>query len=75
MYDKRTHLLGPFLRMFFVLRTGSCHALTQDPFSKSLVLSQFNSSLEWLKHELLKKGFHFRTLAGVMSIKQRIDAL
>lgn len=47
----------------------------QDPTSKSLVFSQYNSSLEWLKHALPKKGFEFRTLTGKMSRKQRTDSL
>ncbi|CAN0006891.1 unnamed protein product, partial [Sphacelaria rigidula] len=47
----------------------------KDPSSKSLVFSQFNSSLEWLKHELPKKGFQFRTLTGSMTRKARSDAL
>lgn len=47
----------------------------QDPTSKSLVFSQYNSSLAWLKHALPKRGFGFRTLTGNMSRKQRTDAL
>eukprot|EP00752_Nemacystus_decipiens_P018369 g16478.t1 len=48
---------------------------TKDPSSKSLVFSQYNSSLDWLKRTLPKKGFQFRTLTGSMSLKQRTDAL
>lgn len=51
------------------------YVLWQDPTSKSLVFSQFSSSLEWLKHALPKHGFEFRTLTGSMSRKQRTDAL
>lgn len=47
----------------------------QDPTSKSLVFSQYNSSLDWLKHALPKRGFEFRTLTGAMSRKQRSDSL
>ncbi|CAN0455310.1 unnamed protein product, partial [Scytosiphon promiscuus] len=47
----------------------------QDPTSKSLVFSQFNSSLEWLKRSLPKRGFQFRTLTGSMSRTQRTNAL
>ncbi len=47
----------------------------KDPSSKSLVFSQFNSSLEWLKRTLPKKGFQFRTLTGNMSRTQRTAAL
>ncbi|CAJ1949446.1 unnamed protein product [Cylindrotheca closterium] len=46
-----------------------------DPTSKSLVFSQFNSTLEWLKQELPAHGFQFRTLAGSMTMKQRAKAL
>ncbi|CAM9715351.1 unnamed protein product, partial [Ectocarpus sp. 12 AP-2014] len=47
----------------------------KDPTSKSLVFSQFNSSLEWLKRTLPKRGFQFRTLTGSMSRTQRTAAL
>lgn len=47
----------------------------KDPTSKSLVFSQFNSSLAWLMEALPKRGFGFRTLTGNMSRKQRTDAL
>ncbi|CAM9694657.1 unnamed protein product [Ascophyllum nodosum] len=47
----------------------------KDPTSKSLVFSQFNTSLEWLKHALPKRGFQFRTLNGSMTMRQRADAL
>ncbi|CAN0153840.1 unnamed protein product [Scytosiphon promiscuus] len=47
----------------------------QDPTSKSLVFSQFNSSLEWLKRTLPKRGFQFRTLTGAMTRNQRTAAL
>eukprot|EP00429_Kryptoperidinium_foliaceum_P043107 CAMPEP_0176102834 /NCGR_PEP_ID=MMETSP0120_2-20121206/51588_1 /TAXON_ID=160619 /ORGANISM="Kryptoperidinium foliaceum, Strain CCMP 1326" /LENGTH=1287 /DNA_ID=CAMNT_0017436909 /DNA_START=94 /DNA_END=3957 /DNA_ORIENTATION=- len=46
-----------------------------DPSSKSLVFSQFSSTLEWLQEELPKHGFQYRTLAGSMSMKQRARAL
>ena len=39
------------------------------------MFSQYNSSLEWLKHALPKKGFQFRTLTGGMSRKQRTASL
>ncbi|CAM9341014.1 unnamed protein product, partial [Laminaria digitata] len=54
-------------------KLSAIHA--EDPTSKSLVFSQFNSSLEWLKRTLPKCGFEFRTLTGSMSRKQRTDAL
>eukprot|EP00904_Undaria_pinnatifida_P006227 jgi/Undpi1/2734/HiC_scaffold_14.g06112.m1 len=47
----------------------------KDPTSKSLVFSQFNSSLDWLKRSLPKLGFQFRTLTGNMSRTQRTNAL
>eukprot|EP00752_Nemacystus_decipiens_P018364 g16475.t1 len=56
-----------------VQKLADIHA--KDPTSKSLVFSQFNSSLDWLKRTLPKKGFQFRTLTGSMSRKQRTDAL
>ncbi|CAM9694406.1 unnamed protein product [Ascophyllum nodosum] len=46
-----------------------------DPTSKTLVFSQFNSSLEWLQHALPREGFQFRTLTSVMSMSQRAEAL
>ncbi|CAN0154117.1 unnamed protein product [Ectocarpus fasciculatus] len=56
-----------------VEKLAGIHA--KDPSSKSLVFSQFNSSLEWLKRTLPKKGFQFRTLTGNMSRTQRTAAL
>lgn len=50
-------------------------ARENDPTSKSLVFSQFNSTLKWLKEELPKHGFEFRTLSGSMSMKQRAKSL
>jgi SNF2 family DNA or RNA helicase len=47
----------------------------EDPTSKSLVFSQYTSTLTWLKEELPKHGFQFRTLSGDMSMKQRAMAL
>ena len=47
----------------------------EDPSSKSLVFSQYTSTLNWLKEELPKHGFQFRTLSGKMSMKQRAKAL
>mmetsp|Transcript_23273 Transcript_23273/g.55031 ORF Transcript_23273/g.55031 Transcript_23273/m.55031 type:complete len:1470 (-) Transcript_23273:218-4627(-) len=46
-----------------------------EPDSKSLVFSQFSSTLDWLKLELPKHGFQFRTLSGKMSMKKRAKAL
>lgn len=43
--------------------------------AKSLVFSQFNSSLKYLQEELPKHGFQFRTLSGDMSMKKRAKAL
>lgn len=47
----------------------------EEPESKSLVFSQFSSTLQWMKQELPKHGFQFRTLSGDMSMKKRADAL
>jgi len=47
----------------------------EEPDSKSLVFSQFSSTLDWLKTELPKHGFQFRTLSGDMSMTKRAKAL
>lgn len=49
------------------IRTGS--------IAKSLVFSQFSSTLDWLKVELPKHGFQFRTLSGDMTMTKRAKAL
>jgi SWI/SNF-related matrix-associated actin-dependent regulator of chromatin subfamily A3 len=46
-----------------------------EPDSKSLVFSQFSSTLQWMKQELPKHGFQFRTLSGDMPMTQRAKAL
>ena len=46
-----------------------------EPESKSLVFSQFVSTLQWMKQELPKHGFQFRTLSGDMPMTQRAKAL
>jgi SNF2 family DNA or RNA helicase len=46
-----------------------------EPGSKSLIFSQFTTTLEWLKIELPKSGFQFRTLSGSMSMTARDKAL
>jgi SNF2 family DNA or RNA helicase len=43
--------------------------------AKSLVFSQYSSTLEWLQEELPKRGFQFRTLKGNMSMAARAKAL
>jgi SNF2 family DNA or RNA helicase len=43
--------------------------------AKSLVFSQFTSTLQWLKEELPNHGFQFRTLSGDMTMKNRAKAL
>jgi SNF2 family DNA or RNA helicase len=48
---------------------------TEEPNAKSLVFSQFGSTLTWLQGELPKHGFQFRTLSGDMSMKKRAKAL
>lgn len=47
----------------------------EDASSKSLVFSQYASTLNWLKNELPNHGFQFRTLSGDMSMKDRAKAL
>jgi len=46
-----------------------------DPSSKSLIFSQFTSTLNYLKNELPKHGFQYRTLLGSMTMSQRSKAL
>lgn len=46
-----------------------------EPEAKSLIFSQFASTLNWLKEELPKHGFQFRTLSGDMSMMCRAKAL
>jgi len=43
--------------------------------AKSLVFSQYSSTLKWLQRELPNHGFSFRTLSGDMTMKQRAKAL
>lgn len=47
----------------------------KDSTSKSLVFSQFGSTLKWLEEELPKHGFQFRTLTSDMSMRKRAQAL
>jgi len=47
----------------------------EEPGSKSLVFSQFTSTLQWMKQELPKHGFQYKTLSGDMSMEKRAEAL
>lgn len=47
----------------------------EEPDSKSLVFSQYKSTLEWLQKELPNNGFQFRTLQSNMTMKKRAKAL
>lgn len=47
----------------------------EDPTAKSLVFSQFPSSVQYLQKELPRHGFQFRTLRGDMSMRARAQAL
>jgi superfamily II DNA or RNA helicase len=49
--------------------------LASSSSAKSLVFSQFTSTLQWLKEELPNHGFQFRTLSGDMSMTKRTKAL
>jgi SNF2 family DNA or RNA helicase len=60
---------------FNVLIRELKRARDNDPTSKSLVFSQYNSTLNWLKQEVPKHGFEFQTLSGSMSMEQRAKAL
>jgi SNF2 family DNA or RNA helicase len=64
-----------FTAKFNVLLRELKQAKDKDPSSKSLVFSQYSSTLNWLKEELPKHGFGFRTLSGKMSMNQRAKAL
>jgi len=46
-----------------------------EPNAKSLIFSQFKSTLDYLKGELPKQGFQFRTLEGSMTMTKRAKAL
>lgn len=46
-----------------------------EPNAKSLIFSQFKSTLDYLKEELPKQGFQFRTLEGSMTMTKRAKAL
>ena len=46
-----------------------------DPTSKSLIFTQFKTTLDWLKEELPKHGFSHRSLSGDMSMKARAKSL
>jgi SNF2 family DNA or RNA helicase len=50
------------------------HAIVHSE-AKSLVFSQYSSTLSWLQEELPKHGFQFRTLSGDMTMKNRAKAL
>ena len=57
-----------------------CHCLSVCdlllcPIGKSLVFSQYRTTLQWLQKELPEHGFTFRTLSGNMSMKKRAQAL
>lgn len=47
----------------------------EEPAAKSLVFSQFQSTLKWMQKELPRHGFEFRTLSGNMPMSQRSKAL
>ena len=64
-----------FTSKFNVLLSELERIRDEDPSSKSLVFSQYASTLDWLKKELPKHGFQYRTLAGNMSMKARARAL
>jgi len=47
----------------------------EDATSKTLIFTQFNSTIEWLKPKLEQAGFSYRTLSGSMSRSARTKAL
>ena len=64
-----------FTSKFKVLLSELGRIRDEDSTSKSLVFSQYASTLNYLKNELPKHGFQYRTLEGFMSMKQRATAL
>lgn len=65
---------------FVVYRRYPIRLSSQLPCSiasaaKCIVFSQFTTTLNWLKKELPRRGFQFRTLSGSMTLKQRAAAL
>jgi len=64
-----------FEAKFKVLISELKRSRDKDASSKSLVFSQYTSTLNWLQKELPKHGFQFRTLSGNMSMKDRAKAL
>lgn len=69
--ESDVHFRSKFQRLLQELS----HIRDNEPGSKSLVFSQFASTLQWMKQELPKHGFQYRTLEGNMSMKKRADAL
>jgi len=47
----------------------------KEPNAKSLIFSQFGSTLEWFQEEFPKYGFKYETLNGSMTMQQRAKAL
>lgn len=45
------------------------------PQSKSLIFLQYFLTLQWMKQELPKHGFEFKTLSGDMSMPQHSKVL
>jgi SNF2 family DNA or RNA helicase len=62
------HAIRPSSQLFFFVDASQCSA-------KSLVFSQFGSTLKWIQEELPKHGFQFRTLSGDMPMRKRAKAL
>lgn len=58
-----------------VLITELTRIRDEEPGSKSLIFSNFSSTLEWLREELPKHGFTFRHINGQMPQKKRAAAL
>jgi SNF2 family DNA or RNA helicase len=74
----KSHVSSHFVSAVIVpsIRTG--YFLLRFIFNvtaKSLVFSQYTSTLKWLQEELPKHGFQFRTLSGDMSMTKRAKAL
>ena len=74
--DTRRRWGGTVLESKFqVLLRELARVRSKDATSKSLVFSQFNTTIEALKPRLLAAGFQWRSLAGNMTLAARAKAL
>lgn len=81
LFEKKTRLVSPShfdlfspANLFFIAIV-SLNLRSFQYTAKSLIFSQYASTLKWLQTELPKHGFQFRTLSGSMSMQKRAKAL